>query len=357
MNENKSRRDDNASGAKPLTCSSMGGSKSLDDPVSSISSGGKTPLTGTKWHSAPAAERNEEDVARSVAAVYKTSVAIDVAASGGGGGGGSGGGGCGGGWKPLQRQKVVTAAPTMEEDEDPPRCSAVTLPDEHCVVAATSCAERTRKRAVTVRRGYSCQESCGNSTTRRSAMAAGGGAAAVVTSAGSVESRRRWLSADTTGTGGGQQSVNSKSMECLPSPAQTAAGGQQPHHRTSFIMAGADDRKSLDSCLDDAVVATEWADRRRGMFASTCRTSVPSHLSLALPSSERRLTILSPHSHTPSTPSATAATESCWHFSSSTSSSSQTSVVAKIRKKSRPGMVLPRLVLPGSGSDVDIFSQ
>ncbi|KAE9536332.1 hypothetical protein AGLY_007121 [Aphis glycines] len=122
------------------------------------------------------------------------------------------------------------------------------------------------------------------------------------------------------------------------------------------------------------------ADRRRGMVAST-RTSVPSHLSLALPSCERRLTILSPHTHTPSTPAAfyssSSSTETAWHFCTSSAATAMSSSASfashhstgagaastasgnacgRPRKKCRPGMVLPRLVLPGS-SDLDIFSQ
>lgn len=354
------------------------GTKSMEDHYKHLSGGdSKTSLSDVKWHSAPAAERDDDRSSTAGASVYKTTTTVMEAAAGGS---------CGG-WKPLQRQKVVTAAPTLEEDEDGSR-PVVTFPPDGdndngandggaggagsggggvSVGGGTAWAvsvqanERVRKRTVTVRRGYSCQESC---TARRtmamnscgcvggSAVGGGGGVGAVTTAG---ENRRRWLSAD---TGNGQTAVNSKSMECLPSPQPAS------HHRTSFIMT-ADDRKSLDSGLDD-VVAVEMADRRRGMFAST-RTSVPSHLSLALPSCERRLTILSPHTHTPTTPAlytSGSSTESAWHFcttssaAASMSSATHTSVLTtcRSRKKSRPGMVLPRLVLPGS-SDLDIFSQ
>lgn len=304
------------------------GSKSMEE--NKKAAGDKTSLTSVKWHSAPPPQPEREDDRTSgvsggrTVSTYKTTATIEVTAGGGSGSSG---------WKPLQRQKVVMAASTLEEDDDGP-------------VADTDNAERTlRKRPVqTVRRGFSCQEPC--VIGRRPVTAAA--AATTTSSAGGAENRRRWLSAD---TGGGQTAVNSRSMECLPSP----------HHRTSFIMA-ADDRKSLDSGLDDvaAAAAAEMADRRRGLFASG-RASAPSHLSLALPSTERRLTILSPHTHTPSTPAGLCpAAESSWHFSatSSMSGSSHATVYAarNNRKKNRPGMILPRLVLPGS-SDLDIFSQ
>lgn len=329
------------------------GSKSMEDNGNAGEDGGKTSLAAVKWHSAPSTER--EDDRPSTATVFKTTATtmVDVTA---------------GGWKPLQRQKVVTAASTLEDDDDR------TADGENERATAT---ERVRKRAVVmVRRGYSCQESC--AVRRPMTMnscgcvgnVAGGGAAVTASSAG--ENRRRWLSAD---TGNGHATAgNSRSMECLQQQSSLSSSSS-PHRRTSFIMV-ADDRKSLDAGLDDAAAATaatvEMADRRRGAFAST-RTSVPSHLSLALPSCERRLTILSPHTHAPS---ASVSTESGWHFCTTSSSTSATimsslssssaaattavttaaNVVAKSRNKSRPGMVLPRLVLPAS-SDLDIFSQ
>jgi len=339
------------------------GSKSVDDQKILHDSSSKASLSAVKWHSAPATER--EDGRPSSPSAYKqTSAAIDVSAAGGSVG-----------WRPLQRQKVVTAAPTLEEDED----------GRLAVGAASADGDRSpRKRSTVVRRGYSCQEPCAARrpmTMNNCGCVAVGGVGGTITVAG--ENRRRWLSADTGGNGHAV-SGTSRSMECLPSPQPPST----PHHlhRTSFIMA-ADDRKSLDSGLDDVAAtaaAAEMADRRRGMFAST-RTSVPSHLSLALPSCERRLTILSPHTHTPTTPAAfystSASTETAWHFctsstaaamSSSTSFASHSTAAAtstfasatasnsattcRSRKKIRPGMVLPRLVLPGS-SDLDIFSQ
>ncbi|XP_029345040.1 cAMP-specific 3',5'-cyclic phosphodiesterase isoform X2 [Acyrthosiphon pisum] len=327
------------------------GSKSVEDQKTRHDSGSKASLSAVKWHSAPATER--EDGRPSSASTYKsTSATIEVSAAGGGGGGG---------WRPLQRQKVVTAAPTLEEDEDGRPAS----------VAAD--ADRSpRKRSAVVRRGYSCQEPCAARrpmTMNNCGCVAVGGVGGAITAAG--ENRRRWLSADTSGSGHAVAGT-SRSMECLPSPQPPSTSHHL--HRSSFIMA-ADDRKSLDSGLDDVAAtaaAAEMADRRRGMFAST-RTSVPSHLSLALPSCERRLTILSPHTHTPSTPfySSSASTETAWHFctsstastmSSSTSFASHPAAAAsststcRSRKKNRPGMVLPRLVLPGS-SDLDIFSH
>lgn len=377
-----SKNDHNSSPGnhrKPMSGGSLSfpsGTKSMEDhckPLSGSAAGSKTSLSGVKWHSAPATERDDDRSSAGGASVYKTTTVIEMAA----------GGSCSG-WKPLQRQKVVTTAPTLEEDEDGGR-PVVTFPPDGdndggggggggsgsgsggvgvgggtAGMVSVQANERVRKRSVTVRRGYSCQESCAarRTMTMNSCGCVGGstvgsGGGGVVTAAS--ENRRRWLSAE---TGNGQTAGNSKSMECLPSPQPSS------HHRTSFIMA-ADDRKSLDSGLDD-VAAAEMADRRRGMFAST-RTSVPSHLSLALPSCERRLTILSPHTHTPTTPALYASgssTESAWHFcttssaSASMSSSMHTSVITacRSRKKSRPGMVLPRLVLPGS-SDLDIFSQ
>lgn len=310
---------------KPLLGGGGGGvsppSKSLEEENDTCGGTKTQLLTSVKWHSAPAAKR-EDGGASCVSPTSKTSS------------------GSTSGWKPLQRQKVVTAASTQEDDED-----------------AETAAERTRKRsAQTVRRGYSCQEPCAGRRPIAAANACGGTVVTVSSTAASttVENRRRWLSAD---TGSGPTATgNSRSMECLPSPHPSSTSPSPSpspsHHRTSFIMA-ADDRRSLDSGLDDvaaAAMAAEMADRRRGMFASG-RTSVPSHLSLALPSYDRRLTIVSPHTHTPSTQC--CSTETAWHFSTSSSSSV---IATRTRKKLRPGMVLPRLVLPGS-SDLDIFSQ
>lgn len=374
-----SKNDDNPRSDSKSPKMSLGGSlhysagsKSLEDGQN-VGGKTKTPLTAVKWHSAPSAEREDDRPSPGagvspVPAVFKTTATIEVTA-----------GGSGGGWKPLQRQKVLTATPTLEEDEDGGR-PVVTFPPDNegdeatsvvaagvggggaCTAsAAVSAAERIRKRSVMVRRGYSCQESC--ATARRQAQV-------MVNSVAATENRRRWLSADTGNGGGGGGGGNSKSMECLPCPQPSAPSS---HHRTSFIMAAPGDRKSLDSGLDDVAAAAaasaaataEIADRRRGIFAST-RTSVPSHLSLALPSSERRLTILSPHTQTPSTPASGVhcpPSDSAWHFctlsaTSSTAVSAHSSAVTtgRNRKKSRPGMVLPRLVLPGS-SDLDIFSQ
>lgn len=364
-----SKNDQNPKSSGSLRKPSLltAGSKSVDDQKTRHDNGSKASLSAVKWHSAPATEHG--DGRPSSASSYKsTSAAGEVSAAGGGGGGG-------GGWRPLQRQKVVTAAPTLEEDED----------GRPALVAVSSDADRSpRKRSAVVRRGYSCQEPCAARrpmTMNNCGCVAVGGVGGTITAAG--ENRRRWLSADTGGNGHAVAGT-SRSMECLPSPQPPST----PHHlhRTSFIMA-ADDRKSLDSGLDDVAAtaaAAEMADRRRGMFAST-RTSVPSHLSLALPSCERRLTILSPHTHTPTTPAAfyssSASSETAWHFctsstatamsssasfaSHSTAAASSTSTSAAVsiasstcrsRKKNRPGMVLPRLVLPGS-SDLDIFSQ
>lgn len=355
---------DNRAGRKQLPPFGSPSFPAVSKSMEASKKGSKTGLQGTtiRWHSAPTAVRDDEEInhrrppgtdvppaAAASPAVFKTTAVIEVAA----------GGGCGGGWKPLQRQKVVTAAPTLEEDEDGGRSAtappAVSADSEHDGSSAVVGTDRVRKRSVTVRRGYSCQETCAarrstaTATATAVACTTGNGTAGVAS--GATENRRRWLSA---GTGSGQTAGNSKSMECL-SPTLSA----QPQHRSSFIMA-ADDRKSLDSGLDD-VAAAEMADRRRGMFAST-RTSVPSHLSLALPSCERRLTILSPHTQTPSTPAAysSSAVECAWHFSTSSVQHQQQVATAatacRARKKARSGMVLPRLVLPGS-SDLDIFSQ
>ncbi|XP_060841018.1 cAMP-specific 3',5'-cyclic phosphodiesterase isoform X1 [Rhopalosiphum padi] len=338
------------SGSLRITSLHANGSKSVDDNENRQDGGNKASLSAVKWHSAPSA--GLEDGRQSSASVNKspgTTTELSVA------GGGS--------WRSLQRQKVVTTAPTLEDDED----------GRPATVAATETDRSPRKRSAAVRRGYSCQEPCAARrpmTMNTCGCVAVGGVGGAITAAG--ENRRRWLSAETGGSGHG----TSRSMECLPSPQPPTT----PHlHRTSFIMA-ADDRKSLDSGLDDVgatAAAAEMADRRRGMFAST-RTSVPSHLSLALPSCERRLTILSPHTHTPSTPAAfyssSSSTETAWHFctsstaaamsssisfgphSSATAATSTATTACRPRKKSRPGMVLPRLVLPGS-SDIDIFSH
>lgn len=342
-----------------ITSMHAASSKSVDDNESRQD---KASLSAVKWHSAPTTgPEHGRSSSPSASKSAPGTVTTELSVAGGGG------------WRSLQRQKVVTAAPTLEDDEDGrPTVTAATAAD----------ADRSpRKRSAAVRRGYSCQEPCATRrpmTMNTCGCVAVGGVGGAITAAG--ENRRRWLSADTSGSGHAVAGT-SRSMECLPSP-QPPSTPQHQHHRTSFIMA-ADDRKSLDSCLDDVgatAAAAEMADRRRGMFAST-RTSVPSHLSLALPSCDRRLTILSPHTHTPSTPAAfyssSSSTETAWHFCTSSTAAAMSSsasfashhstgagtasmatgnVCGRPRKKCRPGMVLPRLVLPGS-SDLDIFSQ
>ncbi|KAJ8880211.1 hypothetical protein PR048_016677 [Dryococelus australis] len=181
----------------------------------------------------------------------------------------------------------------------------------------------------------------------------------------SSEGKQQWLSASS-----GVYRENAKSMESLRS-----GGTPQPHHhhRHSFITSSERDMRrvvatsvearSLESLEreirmmgkrravsgEDVGAAEESlsaAERRRGLYAgvisSDRKATVPQHLSLpppsaamhglATPGADRRLMILSPHSP-----------GDMLHFSSS---------FATLRTRRKKAVVLPKLILPRSDSDV-----
>lgn len=146
----------------------------------------------------------------------------------------------------------------------------------------------------------------------------------------------------------GARVETARSMESL----RTA---HQVQHRSYLTSSDRDVRRSaesLDMKLKRRAVSGEemslgieegiTAERRRGLFAGS---SVPQHLSLPPPANylnlspgDRRLTILSPHSPHHS--------QEMLHFSSMFSS----------KRKTKKSIVLPRLVLPRSDSEIsDVF--
>lgn len=189
---------------------------------------------------------------------------------------------------------------------------------------------------------------------------------------------RQWLTA--TGSSS-YRSETAKSMESLRSNSATSSSaGTAVHHthRQSFltsserdmrrVVASSVEARSLENLEkemrlmgkrkvvsgEDSVTGVEEssmtaAERRRGLYAGVInpgerRITVPQHLSLppptgtylslATPGGDRKLTILSPHSPHP---------PDLLQFSSS---------VTTLKTKRKKAMVLPRLILPRSESDV-----
>lgn len=176
----------------------------------------------------------------------------------------------------------------------------------------------------------------------------------VVRSLTGQENRQQWLTADT-----GTANVNSRSMESLREHRQSFITSSEKDVRR--VMASSVEARSLESLEKEIrmmgnryrrTVSSEKteesiaAEKKRGLFASA-RTAVPSHLSLMPPQfSDRRLTILSPHSpimqQLPMLGSTTSASE-VWQFTTQT-----------LRTRRKKAVVLPRLVLPGAE---DIFAE
>jgi cAMP-specific phosphodiesterase 4 len=189
---------------------------------------------------------------------------------------------------------------------------------------------------------------------------------------------RQWLTAMGSGT---CRSETAKSMESLPSSSTTSvSGGTTVHHsyRQSFLtsferdmrraVARSVEARSLENLEKEmrlmgkrkAISGEELkagveesgmteAERRRGLYAGVVnlgerKTTVPQHLSLpppsgaylslATPGGDRKLTILSPHSP---------------HQADLLQLSSSLTTLKTRRKKA---IVLPRLILPRSESDV-----
>ena len=220
------------------------------------------------------------------------------------------------------------------------------------------------------------------SSTSSEGNSAGLSPSRILTSAKSVETSavgregRQWL----TATAGTYRSETAKSMESLRSnsTASPASETKVHHtHRQSFltsserdmrrVVASSVEARSLENLEKEirlmgkrkAVSGEELvseessmtaAERRRGLYAGVItpgerRTNVPSHLSLppptgaylslATPGADRKLTILSPHSPHQS---------EFLHFSS----------LATLKTRRKKAIVLPKLILPRSESDVFI---
>ena len=204
----------------------------------------------------------------------------------------------------------------------------------------------------------------------------------ILTAAKSVETSavgkegRQWL----TASSGTYRSETAKSMESLRSNSTASASSDTKVHHThrqSFltsserdmrrVVASSVEARSLENLEkeirlmgkrkavsgEELVVGVEEssmsaAERRRGLYAGVItpgerRTNVPSHLSLppptgaylslATPGADRKLTILSPHSpHQPDL--------------------LQFSTLATLKTRRKKAIVLPKLILPRSESDV-----
>jgi len=154
----------------------------------------------------------------------------------------------------------------------------------------------------------------------------------------SLRSSRNFLSADD------RYNEDSKSMESLSSSSETHVASSRSHYRSFLTSSTRDMRrimtvesKSSENLREESMNA----EVRRGLFANTgLERKIPQHLSLPPPTSvfsltspggsDRKITILSPHS-----PLQT--------------SEFQFSTLKNRRKKA---IVLPRLVLPRSESEV-----
>ncbi|KAI4501018.1 hypothetical protein M0802_003821 [Mischocyttarus mexicanus] len=158
----------------------------------------------------------------------------------------------------------------------------------------------------------------------------------------SLRSSRNFLSADD------RYSDERKSLESLTSSSETHLTTSKSHYRSFLTSSSKDVRRIVtqgESKSSDNLHREESlnAEVRRGLFANTgLERKLPQHLSLPPPSnvfsltspggSDRKITILSPHSpiHT---------TE--FQFSAQT-----------LKSRRKKAIVLPRLVLPRSDSEV-----
>ncbi|XP_012233708.1 3',5'-cyclic-AMP phosphodiesterase isoform X2 [Linepithema humile] len=154
----------------------------------------------------------------------------------------------------------------------------------------------------------------------------------------SLRSSRNFLSADD------RYSEDSKSMESLSSSSETHVGSTKSHYR-SFLTSSARDVCRIVMKSSENLHREESlnAEVRRGLFANTgLERKLPQHLSLPPPSnvfsltspggSDRKITILSPHSPVQT---------SEFQFSTQT-----------LKSRRKKAIVLPRLVLPRSESEV-----
>ncbi|XP_024867289.1 cAMP-specific 3',5'-cyclic phosphodiesterase isoform X1 [Temnothorax curvispinosus] len=157
----------------------------------------------------------------------------------------------------------------------------------------------------------------------------------------SLRTSRNFLSADD------RYSEDSKSMESLSSSSELHIGSSRSHYRSFLTSSTRDVRRivTVESKSSENLHREESlnAEVRRGLFANTgLERKIPQHLSLPPPTSmfsltspggsDRKITILSPHS-----PLQTSE----FQFASQT-----------LKSRRKKAIVLPRLVLPRSESEV-----
>ncbi|TGZ46921.1 Uncharacterized protein DBV15_04127 [Temnothorax longispinosus] len=156
-----------------------------------------------------------------------------------------------------------------------------------------------------------------------------------------LRTSRNFLSADD------RYSEDSKSMESLSSSSELHIGSSRSHYRSFLTSSTRDVRRivTVESKSSENLHREESlnAEVRRGLFANTgLERKIPQHLSLPPPTSmfsltspggsDRKITILSPHS-----PLQTSE----FQFASQT-----------LKSRRKKAIVLPRLVLPRSESEV-----
>lgn len=155
----------------------------------------------------------------------------------------------------------------------------------------------------------------------------------------SLRSSRNFLSADD------RYNEDSKSMESLSSSSETHVGSSKSHYRSFLTSSSARDVCRIMTKSSENLHREESlnAEVRRGLFANTgLERKIPQHLSLPPPSnvfsltspggSDRKITILSPHSPVQT---------SEFQFSAQ-----------MLKNRRKKAIVLPRLVLPRSESEV-----
>lgn len=171
-------------------------------------------------------------------------------------------------------------------------------------------------------------------------LTAGVAGQATARSMESLRSSRNFLSADD------RYSEDSKSMESLSSSSETHVGSGRSHYRSFLTSSTRDVRRivTVESRSSENLQREESmnAETRRGLFANTgLERKIPQNLSLPPPSnvfsltspggSDRKITILSPHSPL---------------------QSSEFQFVQTLKSRRKKAIVLPRLVLPRSESEV-----
>lgn len=157
----------------------------------------------------------------------------------------------------------------------------------------------------------------------------------------SLRTSRNFLSADE------RYIEDSKSLESLSLSSESHVASSKSHYRSFLTSSSKDVRRivTVESRSSDNLHREESlnAEVRRGLFANTgLERKIPQHLSLPPPSSvfsltspggsDRKITILSPHSPIQS---------SEFQFSAQT-----------LKSRRKKAIVLPRLVLPRSESEV-----